>query len=298
MSSLQYLYGFFAMFLPERFKQYIAKYLCYAGIHENVNIWIGRAIFFSLSFSFLGLFTPVAISLNKRFFSSVGYEIGILPLIKDLIAGGWLPDIISPFHQEINKMFFTFSIPFAFFVFLFALFLHYLYLFYRVEDRTDRIEALLPDFLYVIVSNLQAGMTPYAAFVNAAKPEFGPLEEEVRLASSKVASTQSILLALRELSNNINSHVFRRVVNLFEQGVKTGGKIAPLLMESAEEIKRLKAMERHVFVSVRGYVSFLGFIIIVIAPFLFSIGKQFIVTFIKLRSQVPQINTSNIPISL
>ncbi len=298
MGSSQYFYGFFAMFLPESFRQYIKKYLRYAGIFENVNIWVGRAMFFTFSSSFLGLFAPVAIALNKNVFSTVGNEIGILPIIKDLIANGWIPDIISPFHQEINKLFFTVSLPFAFFVFVFVLFLHYLYLFYRIQDRTERIEGFLPDFLYVVVSNLQAGMVPYAAFVNAAKPEFGPLEEEVRLASSKVASTQSLVLALRELSKNINSDAFRKIVALFEKGVMTGGKLAPLLMASADEMKRLKAMEQHMVVSVRGYVVFLGFIIVIIAPFLFSIGKQFLATFIQLRNQVPQVDTSYVPVSL
>src|SRR3989338_1305476 len=48
-----------------------------------------------------------------------------------------------------------------------------------------------PGFLLLVSSNINAGMTPFNSFQVAARPEFGPLAEEIKYAVSKSLGTTS-----------------------------------------------------------------------------------------------------------
>ena len=55
----------------------------------------------------------------------------------------------------------------------------YAYLVLRIEDRKNKIEAVLPDFLQLASANVRAGMPIDRALWFAARPEFGLLSQEV-----------------------------------------------------------------------------------------------------------------------
>jgi hypothetical protein len=163
--------------------------------------------------------------------------------------------------------------------------LSYLELFFKIADRATRVEKILPDFLLLTVSNLRAGMTPYSAFIQAAKPEFGELYEEVRLSTTKAGGTTSLITALKEISLYFDSEVLRRSVDLFAKGIRSGGQLAKLLRGSADEVQRIHDLRAELTSSTRTYAIFLGFILVVVMPFLLSVSTQFVAAFLALQPE-------------
>jgi hypothetical protein len=175
---------------------------------------------------------------------------------------------------------------------------YYLLLYFQIADRTSEVEKVLPDFLLLTVSNLRAGMPPFTAFVHAARPQFGPLYEEVKFSTAKAGGTASLVDALNEISDYFDSQVLKRTVNLFTKGIKSGGQLSKLLNSCADEIRRIRDLRAELNTSTRTYTIFLGFIIIVIMPFLLSVSTQFVTIFLALQPTDTDLdieNMANIP---
>lgn len=157
--------------------------------------------------------------------------------------------------------------------------------YYAMRNRTTVMEKVLPDYLLLIASNLRAGMTPFTAFVKAARPEFGALSKEVIIAASGLSGTASLNDALDELAKRFDSMILERAVVFFKKGVRSGGRIASLLVSSAEEIRKIQDLRAELIIATRTYSIFLGFIVIIIMPFLLSLSTHFITMFLKIREQ-------------
>ena len=59
----------------------------------------------------------------------------------------------------------------------------YLFIYFRkiliISARVKKVEAIFPDFLQLMASNLRAGMTIDRAILTSSRPEFAPLDEEI-----------------------------------------------------------------------------------------------------------------------
>ncbi|MDD5340021.1 MAG: type II secretion system F family protein [Candidatus ainarchaeum sp.] len=164
-----------------------------------------------------------------------------------------------------------------------SLILSYLWLYFTVVDRAAMVERLLPDFLSLAVSNLRAGMTPYVAFVHAARPEFGAFHDSVMLSMARMGGKVSIADALVYVSGDFDSGILRRTVTLFAKGVRSGGQLVRLLNSSAEEVRRIHDLRAELISSTRTYSIFLAFIVVAIMPFLLSVSLNFVTVFVSLQ---------------
>ncbi len=246
---------------PERMKQTLHRSLIHGGIEEEQDIWAGRAITTTLLFSLVAFIAPLVFLKSE-------------PMLQAGLGA-----------MTVQEAVLYISLPLFILSAALIAFLYYVYLFYRMQNRTDAIEKVLPDFLLIVVSNLHAGMSPYAAFVSAARPEFGPLEEEIKKVSALASSSQSLTFALMELSGRVNSVVFQKMILFFEKAVRSGGQMAKILHASAEEIRHIQEMREELLSQTRSYIIFLGFVIMIIAPLLLSISGQFIGMFLKIKAQ-------------
>lgn len=186
--SIVRLYRRFTAAMPRGLVNHFEKKMQYAGVNpEQSAILLGRAILTSVL-------------------------TGAIPLMLYLV-------IFNPITNPV-----TVGIAIALFFggMLASLILHYLWLYYKVADRSSFVEKLLPDFLSLTVSNLRAGMSPYAAFVHAARPEFGPFHDAVVQAMAKISGKGSVDQALLEVSENFDSAILRRTVTLFAKGMSWG----------------------------------------------------------------------------
>ncbi len=127
----------------------------YAGVENEFDFFLGRFILLGLLFGLIGFLIPISL-----FKETISFYLGFNGVIVLGIVLGAL---------------------FLAITFL----LEYLAVFYAIESRKKRVESIFPDFLLLVASNLDAGMTPYSAFKAATRPEFEPLTHEIKLAASK-----------------------------------------------------------------------------------------------------------------
>jgi len=174
---------------------------------------------------------------------------------------------------------------------IFMLILHYLNLYFTIADRSTAVEKMLPDFLSLVVSNLRAGMSPYDAFVHAARPEFGAFHDAVMLSMAKMGGKGSIADALVDVSENFDSPMLRRTVTLFAKGVRSGGQLVRLLNSSADEVRRVQDLRAELVSSTRTYSIFLSFIVVAVMPFLLAVSTTFVAVFIRLAVSTGEMDT-------
>ena len=252
----------FSKFVKERNTDRLAKLLGYAGIETNPNIWFGSRLLTVLLFGIVGVLIPFS----------------LFPYL-DLKDFGLLAD---PSFGTRLIVSFAFGIAFSLAVAL----LSYMHLYYLINERASRVDAILPDFLLIVSANLRSGMTPYAAFQSSARPEFGPLQAEIIYVSSLSMGNESFSSALQELTNTIDSAILRRVVVFFENGLKAGGKLAYLLETSADEIRETEEMKRQMMINAKTYAVFVAFILVLGLPLLLAISTQFMTVFSKVQGSL------------
>ncbi|MEM3400287.1 MAG: type II secretion system F family protein [Candidatus Micrarchaeia archaeon] len=164
----------------------------------------------------------------------------------------------------------------GFLVYLCLIFVRYAILHSEIEDRKKRVESILPDLLRLVASNIDAGASPVLALRMSARPEFSPLDEEIRYATTKSLGTSSLHEALLEISKRINSEVLERAVSLFATSLKSGGSISRLLVSLAEEIEESQRLKRELIAGTSMYMIFILFAIIAAMPFLLAVSIKFI----------------------
>ncbi len=220
--------------------------LRYAGIKENFDVWLGKRMILVFLAGVIGLLLPLTVG---RYFVFLDFSAFMMPLL----AVGL-------------------GIVFA----LATVLAFYLHLYYTIEGRASMVETILPDFLMLVASNISAGMTPFSAFRAGARKEFGPLSEEIKIASAKSLGTKSFAGALRQLTARINSKVLKETVSFFAQSLKSGGKLSKLLETSALDLRRTQEMKKDLASSTRMYVMFVAFVIVIATPLLLGVSIQFL----------------------
>ena len=241
----------------------LEKLLIYAGIDEAPEIWIGSKILLAVTIGFFATFIPLIISV------SMDMDLGF----------GTMDNFNVPFLIG-------FMIISGILFFATVLVLTYLHIYFLIHDRTKRVEAILPDFLLMISAHMHAGLTPFAAFQSAARPEFGPLEVEVKRIAARAMGSTTFTEALHELTADIDSPVLRRTMGFFENGLKSGGKLASLLETAASEIRELEDLRQQSIVESQTYTVFLAFILVGGLPVLLAISTEFLLIFAHMQENL------------
>jgi len=175
-------------------------------------------------------------------------------------------------------------------VWLFIEILAYIILVATADNRASKIEEVLPDALQMISANVRAGMTTENAIWMGARPEFGPLEEEIKVVSSKCFGGKPIADALKEMSERVKSTTLERAVKLLVEGIELGGEIAPLLDEVARDIRSTSALKKEVLNATLMYTIFIIFSSMIAAPVLFASSlyySEMSLSIMKNRMELP-----------
>lgn len=145
-----------------------------------------------------------------------------------------------------------------------------------MDSRTRQIEEVLADALQLMSANVRAGMTLDRAIWLSARPEFGPLEDEIKQFGREVLGGISMVEALRNIKKRVNSELLERTLKLMEEGLRSGGEMACLLDETASDIRKIKMMRKHIKSNVIMYSMFIMFASVMGAPLLFAVSVYFI----------------------
>lgn len=170
--------------------------------------------------------------------------------------------------------------------FLFQAFL-YSILILIAERRRKVVEEVLPDALQLMAANIRSGLTPDKALMLSARPEFGPLEVEIRKAAKRTISGETLENSLTKLSESINSKLLKRSVKLIIEGIKKGGELASLLEQTAEDIRHIKILLKEVSATVLMYIIFIFFAAGLAAPLLYSVSTYLVETMTRIGGLLP-----------
>src|SRR3989338_7780277 len=249
----------FGGIFPATFLKHVDQQIAHAGYPQDAAVWVGSRFILLLMYSILG---------------GIGYYVA----------------------SNFNEPWLALAVAASIGIVIVVLF--YLGLYYRILARTRKLERLLPDFLMLIAANLRAGMTPFGAFVKALRPEFGDLYEEGKRAAAGVGGRRSLEDALNYLGGRFDSPIFRRSLGLFLKGVRSGSQLARLLTTTAEEIRKIQDLREELVSTTRTYMIFIGFVVVIVMPFLLSISAFFLEVFVQVQEQIgfEDATTAGIPL--
>ena len=135
-----------------------------------------------------------------------------------------------------------------------------------------------------MAANVRAGMTVDRAIWLAARPEFGVLEEELRRAGAKTVGGKPIKVALMDMTGRIKSDLLEKTFRLVIEGMESGGELAHLLEETADNARNSQGMRKEIKSSVTTYSIFIFFAAVLGAPALYAISLFFVQVMTKLWS--------------
>jgi pilus assembly protein TadC len=148
----------------------------------------------------------------------------------------------------------------------------YIFVDYRIFKRKIDVEEVLPDFLQLAASNINAGMTIDRALWYAVRPRFGVLAKEIEMIAKETMSGADLKVALERFASRYDSAILKRTINMINEGIEAGGQIGELLNRIAADIQQQKALMNEMSANVTTYVIFITFSTIVAAPFLFALS--------------------------
>ncbi len=169
--------------------------------------------------------------------------------------------------------------------FITGLILQVLILYYRIENRRKKVEEVLPDFLLLVAGNIRAGMTSFSAFKSSTRPEFGALSDEIRAVTTRALGTESFGNVLSGISNRIKSKSLSETVRFFLQAVRSGGRIAQILESSSADLRRTQDLKKELESSVKTYVIFVAFVMVVATPLLMAVSVEFVTLITRIQGQ-------------
>ncbi len=176
----------------------------------------------------------------------------------------------------------------------------YMWLLLSVDARARFIEKALPDALQLMSSNLRAGLTPEKALLLSARPEFGPLSEEITRVGKEVTIGKDIDVSLINMTKRVNSDKLKKTVMLIVSGLRSGGELASLLDQTARNLRDQEFVDQKVRSNIRMYIIFIFAAICIGAPLLYGLSSFLVDVLTNVLSQVeiPKSTTMNLPITI
>lgn len=254
------IYRTMSKVLPNRYRMGVEELLKYSDTDTPVEEWTGKYVFIGFMISLLIYF------ILPIFFPVELYLLLVLILIIFIVT------------QLVPR----FALDFV------------------VSKRASFVEGILPDALLLISSNMRSGMTPDRAIMLSARPEFGPLEKQIREVAKIAMSGTGLDKALLTISENIKSKMLERTINLLIEGLRSGGEFATLLENIALDVKDLSILQKEVRASVTMYAIFILIAAVFGAPLLFGVSTYLITQISSITSQIdlPLAATASLPLSI
>lgn len=149
----------------------------------------------------------------------------------------------------------------------------YLYLLLQVDAKARFVEEILPDVLQLMSSNLRAGLTTDKALLLSSRPEFGPFQDEINLVGKEITMGKTVKEAFLSIPERIKSDKLLKTILLIVSGLESGGELASLLEQTAENLRKQKFVEEKIKSSIMMYIIFIFAAIGIGAPMLFGLSS-------------------------
>lgn len=108
---------------------------------------------------------------------------------------------------------------------------------HEAEKRKKQVQRALPDFLDMVASTVQAGLSLNAAMAYAVESAEGALGDEMREALAEIRLGRSRHEALQSAADRLNQIEFTTMVSAIVQSERLGSNISHVLNELAEDTR-------------------------------------------------------------
>ncbi len=169
----------------------------------------------------------------------------------------------------------------------------FLILDYKKYRRKTELEEVWPEYLQLVVSNINAGMLIDVALWSAVKPKYDVLAKEIEQVAKQTLTGKELSEALTEFAEKYDSIMVQRTISLLIEGMESGGRIATLLNKVSLDIQDTKIMRKEMSASVMTYSIFITFATIVAAPFLFGLSTQLLIIIQEIIGKLGQTSSTN-----
>ncbi len=237
--------------LPRGLVDYVTKELAYGGVNVESKSFVGFLVVIGFALAFMG--------------GAVALNILVAPVTQwpFIYIGGFVATVL-----------------------LYTVIIYY-WLSQISASKGGFAEKVLPDALQLIASNIKSGLTTERALIVSARPEFGPLSDELRDASRKMLAGARMEDVLLDIPKRLKSKTIERTMWLLSNGIKSGGQIANLLLQLGDDLRDEQALKQEISANVSMYVMLIVVSAALGAPMLFGISS-FIVG--VLTEQTSQLN--------
>ena len=116
-----------------------------------------------------------------------------------------------------------------------------------IEKRKKQVQRALPDFLDMVATTVQAGLSVNAALAYAIDAAPGALGEEIKSALAEIRLGRARSEALKAASDRLQHQQFSTTVTAIVQAERLGTNISKVLGELAEDVRnhRIMLVEEH-----------------------------------------------------
>ncbi len=240
------MYKFFYAVSPKRYRTWIEKHINYCDFTVSPINLIG----------FLTLFGLL-----------LGFSLGFILYVFNIVG-------VQGFIIAWATTFILFEI------------LGHLTLVFIADSRANFVQEILPDALQIISANIRSGLTTDKAILTSARPEFGPLEKELRKAAKETLSGKSIEEALRGISVKIKSKILDKTIGLIIEGLSKGGSLTSLFDSIADDTRQARILRSEIKSYVMMYGIFIFFAAGIGAPLLYSVATYLVETMTRIGGAV------------
>jgi flagellar protein FlaJ len=213
---------------------------------------------------------------------------------RSLIASGVLAIIASLVFWFLYKFDFYFNILLVVLFFVIIQLFFYFSLNLKASYKVRKMEIVFPDVLQLMSSNLRAGMTVDNSLVLSARPEFSPLDEEIKKTGKEIATGRDIGSALLRMGNRIGSEKIKKTIYLIMSGLRSGGNMADLIEQTGRNMRNQEFTERKVTSGVLMYVIFIFFAVGIGGPVLFALSSVLVQILIDLLGGMDVVGSSEV----
>ncbi|RLI87069.1 MAG: hypothetical protein DRO76_02905 [Candidatus Altiarchaeales archaeon] len=162
----------------------------------------------------------------------------------------------------------------------------YLWILFSVDSKARFVETILPDALQLMSSNIRAGLTTDKALLLAARPEFGPLADEIKRIGRETMTGGNLTEALLKTNQRIKSEALSKTMDLIVNSIRSGGKLADLLDQTASDLRDQQMIQKEISASVLMYVIFIFIAIGLAAPLLFAMSSFLVKVLISMSTKI------------
>ncbi len=159
---------------------------------------------------------------------------------------------------------------------------YYFRLYLKSSYKVRKMEIMFPDVLQLMASNLRAGMTVDNSLILAARPEFAPLDEEIKKTGREIVTGREMGSALKRMADRIGSDKINKTIYLIISGLRSGGNMADLIEQTGRNMRAQEFTERRVTSGVLMYVIFIFFAVGIGGPILFGLSSILVQVLVSL----------------